>query len=146
MGKLPFRRKYWQSQYSLLNHTQKPSIPKGLIIQAFLSTQLRKQTMNPSFTVGFVICLTDTTSMAIMMILLLLILMKGIPLVMIQTEVIFQMAPQMIQKQPDSPLHFRLLFKIVPAPAESTSYYLLHSPEHYAELLFQKSKGTIHCS
>ena len=88
-----------ESQYLPPSHTQKPSVPKGLIIQVLLSTQLRKQTMNLSFIVGFVICLTGTTSMAMMMILLLLILMKGIPLVMIQIEVILQMAPQMIQKQ-----------------------------------------------
>ena len=82
--------------YSPPGHTQKPSIPKGLIIQAFLSTRPKRQTMNLSYTVGFVICSTGTTSTAMMMILLLLILMKGILLVMIQIEVILQMAPQMI--------------------------------------------------
>ena len=85
-------------QYSPPSHIQKPSIPKGLSIQAFPRSQLRKQIMNLSFIVGFVICLTDTTSMTMTMILLLLIHMKGIPLVMIQIESLLQMAPRMLQK------------------------------------------------
>ena len=54
--------------------------------------------MNLSYIVGFVICMTSTMSTAIMMILLLLIHMKGIPLDMIQIEIILQMAPQLFQK------------------------------------------------
>ena len=54
--------------------------------------------MNLSYTVGFVICMTSTTSMAMRMILLLLIHMKGIPLDMIQIEVILQLAPHLLQK------------------------------------------------
>ena len=55
--------------------------------------------MNLSCIVGFVICLIGTTSTALMTtILLLLIRMMGIPLDMIQIEVIFQMAPHLLQK------------------------------------------------
>ena len=71
---------------------------RGLIKQVFLSTRWKKQTMNPSYIVGFVICSTGTTSTTRMMILLLLILMMGIPLDMIQIEVILQMAPLLLQK------------------------------------------------
>ena len=46
--------------------------------------------MNPSYIVGFVICLTDTMSTAMMMILQPLIHMMGIPLDMIQIESILQ--------------------------------------------------------
>ena len=42
--------------------------------------------MNPSYIVGFVICLTGTMSMATMMILQHLILMKDIPLDMTQID------------------------------------------------------------
>ena len=42
--------------------------------------------MNPSYTVGFVICLTGTMSTAMMMILQHLILMMDIPLDMIQID------------------------------------------------------------
>ena len=42
--------------------------------------------MNPSCIAGFVICLTDTMSMAMMMILQHLILMMDIPLDMIQND------------------------------------------------------------
>ena len=64
--------------------------------------------MNLSCIVGFVIYLTGTMSTARMMILLLLIHMKGIPLDMIQTETILQMAPQLHQKPlkaQKAPLH-----------------------------------------
>ena len=54
--------------------------------------------MNPSYIVGFVICLTGTMSTARMMILLLLIHMTGIPLDMIQTKDILQTAPRLLQK------------------------------------------------
>ena len=46
--------------------------------------------MNPSYIVGFVICLTETMSTAMMMILQPLIHMMGIPLDMIQIESILQ--------------------------------------------------------
>ena len=42
--------------------------------------------MNPSYIVGFVICLTGTMSTAMMMILQLFILMMDIPLDMIQID------------------------------------------------------------
>ena len=54
--------------------------------------------MNLSYIVGFVICSIGTTSTAMIMILLLLILMMGIPLDMIQIEVILQTAPHLLQK------------------------------------------------
>ena len=54
--------------------------------------------MNLSYTVGFVICMTSTMSTAMMTILLLLIHMMGIPLDMIQIEVILQTAPHLLQK------------------------------------------------
>ena len=87
--------------------------------------------MNLSYTVGFVICSTGTMSTAMMMILLLLILMMGIPLDMIQIEVILQMAPHLLQKPLTAQtVHLcilRLLFRTVPAPAEltdkATNYY-----------------------
>ena len=44
--------------------------------------------MNPSYTVGFVICMTSTTSTAMMMIHQHLIHMRGIPLDMIQIEAV----------------------------------------------------------
>ena len=83
-------------QYSPPSRTQKPSLPKGLTIWIFLSTQSRKQTMNLSSIVGFVICLTGTMSIIMTMILLRLIRMKGIPLDMIQIEGISRdtMAPR----------------------------------------------------
>ena len=95
--------------------------------------------MNPSCIVGFVICSTGTTSTAMMMILLLLILMMGIPLDIIQIEVILQTAPHLLQKPLKAQRHLcilRLLFRTVPALAELTNK---------AESLFQKSKGTNHC-
>ena len=108
--------------------------------------------MNLSYIVGFVICSTGTTSTAMMMILLLLILMKGIPLDMIQIEAILQTAPQLLQKPlKSSKVHLcilRLLFRTVPVPAELADKATIHCTvqKHYAEVLFQKSKGTKHCS
>ena len=63
-------------------------------MKASPSTGPRMLFMNPSYIVGFVICMTGTMSTAMMMILPLLILMMGILLDMIQTKTILQMAPQ----------------------------------------------------
>ena len=73
--------------YSPPSHIQKPSAPWGLITQAFLNTQSKNQTMNPSYIAGSVICLTSTMSTAMMKILQLLIHMTAIPLDMILTKV-----------------------------------------------------------
>ena len=63
-------------------------------MKASPSTGPRMLFMNPSYIVGFVISMTGTTAMSLMMILLLSTLMMGILLDMIQTKTILQMAPQ----------------------------------------------------
>ena len=91
--------------------------------------------MNLSCIVGFVICSTGTMSTAMMMILLLLIHMKGIPLDMIQTEAILQLAPHLLQKpliaQQFTFASIRLLFRTVPALAELTDKATI--PSYYCE-------------
>ena len=88
---------------------------------------------------------------SLMMILLLLIHMMGIPLDMIQIEVILQTVPQLLQKpQKAQKAHLCIptatiqnstrVCRVGPATTHCTVQ------EHYAELLFQKSKGTKHCS
>ena len=67
-------------------------------MKASPSTGPKMQLMNLSYIVGFAICMTGTMSTAMMVILLLLILMMGIPLDMIQIEVILQTAPHLLQK------------------------------------------------
>ena len=84
-------------RYSPPGHIQMLSLPKGLTIWIFPSTLSRKQTMNLSSIVGFVICLTGTTSMIMTMVLLLLIRMKDILLVMIQIESIPRNCSQTLQ-------------------------------------------------
>ena len=51
-------------------------------------------------------------------------------------------APEAPSSTQEPPLQIRLLFRTVPAPAElPTENYSLHSPENYAELLFEKARG-----
>ena len=97
--------------------------------------------MNPSYIVGFVICLTGTMSMATMMILQHLILMKDIPLDMTQIDSpegsSFDPAkesnPVTIQDQ-----HQPLSWTVSAVPA-SVGYYFYSTP-------IRKNKGTSHCS
>ena len=97
-------------------------------MKAFPSTGPKMQFMNLSYIVGFVICMTGTMSTAMMMILLLLILTMGTPLDMIQIEVILQTDPHLLQK------------------IQIAQQLAFASFGYYSKFLFQKSKGTEHCS
>ena len=132
-------------QYLPPSHIQKPSLPRGLTIMIPNSSQLRTQTMNLYCIASFVIYLTNTMNMAVIIILLNGIPIMGIHLVLPTKKVrTAPEAPKQLKNHLCSPV---TIPGTVLAPVElPTEYYSLHSTRTLCRVTIQKSKGTKHCS
>ena len=100
--------------------------------------------MNPSYTVGFVICLTGTMSTAMMMILQHLILMMDIPLDMIQID-----SPEGSSFDPaeeSSPVTIQIQHQPLKGTVPALSAVPVSADYYFYSTPIRKSKGTSHCS